>query len=560
MKKNSNYIKKISRFFKDISNKHSSKHHSIHRYYLLLKMVIGFFLLVESLSILICFLAHISYLENINLVTGVTQQAFSNSANYIFLKTIFFGTVLSLITSFGYYLLIKSKIKSIVRITNVAHAISKGNLEVKLPMNQKDDIGYLAIALNQIVNKLKELNYQAVLPNFTDIEYRRSTELLNQLIEVTDEGYAFLDPNGIILKINANLAEILSIPMSESIGINYRDIFPEELSYLITNRRKNSSNSSQFEFSITNHYKFKAVVVNILSKISVEDNTQFLATMIVVSPITSRKFTSTNIFSQDRISQSYSLQPSNHGDNFNEDNLQKMRVSITSLLGFLKLTRKKLDESIFSNLVYSDNKTKRSAQQIQDNLEVMISEGEQIAKSIVEISTKSLSNQTLLDNSLSTQSVVTVAEFLNNLNVETANLFSQKSNNILWEVNTNTAKIAVDDSEIKYILTNLLNQIANNHEFRTAVFHATTIENQVVLNIGKVSSLISRTQIFSIIDHLNSSTLNQEKRTTLSKGMGLMIAQEILQKYGGDISIEWVDSIRERYKFYTITLPIAVSA
>ncbi|BBC25882.1 PAS domain-containing protein [Pseudanabaena sp. ABRG5-3] len=523
-------------------------------------MVIGFFLLVESLSILICFLAHISYLENINLVTGVTQQAFSNSANYIFLKTIFFATVLSLITSFGYYLLIQSKIKSIVRITNVAHAISKGNLEVKLPMNQKDDIGYLAIALNQIVNKLKELNYQAVLPNFTDIEYRRSTELLNQLIEVTDEGYVFLDPNGIILKINANLAEILSIPMSESIGINYRDIFPEELSYLITNRRKNSSNSSQFEFSITNHYKFKAVIVNILSKTSVEDNTQFLATMIVVSPITSGKFTSTNIFTQDKISQSYSLQPSNHEDNFNEDNLQKMRVSITSLLGFLKLTRKKLDESIFSNLVYSDNKTKRSAQQIQDNLEVMISEGEQIAKSIVEISAKSLSHQTLLDNRLSKQSVVTVTEFLNNLKVETANLFTQKSNNILWEVNTNTTQITVDDSEIKYILTNLLNQIANNHEFRTVVFHATTIENQVVLNIGKVSSLISRTQIFSIIDHLNSSTLNQEKRTTLSKGMGLMIAQEILQKYGGDISIEWIDSIRERYKFYTITLPIAVSA
>lgn len=525
-------------------------------------MVIGFFLLVESLSILICFLAHISYLENINLVTGVTQQAFSNSANYIFLKTIFFATVLSLIASFGYYLLIKSKIKSIVRITNVAHAISKGNLEVKLPMNQKDDIGYLAIALNQIVNKLKELSYQAVLPNFTDIEYRRSTELLNQLIEVTDEGYAFLDPNGIILKINANLAEILSIPMSESIGINYRDIFPKEVSYLITNRRKDSSNSSQFEFSITNHYKFKAVVVNILSKIPVEDNTQFLATMIVVSPISIRKFTSTNIFSQDRISQSYSLQPSNHGDNFNEDNFQKMRVSITSLLGFLKLTRKKLDESIFSNLVYSDNKTKRSVQQIQDNLEVMISEGEQIAKSIVDISAESLANQTLLDNGLSTPSTITinVADFLNNLNLETANLFAQKSNNILWEVNTNTAKIALDDSEIKYILTNLLNQIANNHEFRTAVFHATAIENQVVFTIGKVSSLISKTQIFSIIDHLNSSTLNQEQRTTLSKGMGLMIAQEILQKYGGDISIEWVDSIRERYKFYIITLPIAASA
>jgi len=559
MKKNSNYIKKISRFFKDKSNKYGSKHHSTYRYYLLLKMVIGFFLLVESLSISICFLAHISYLENINLITGVTQQAFSNYANHIFLKTIFFATVLSLIASFGYYLLIKSKIKSIVRITNVAHAISKGNLEVKLPMNQKDDIGYLAIALNQIVNKLKELNYQAVLPNFTDIEYRRSTELLNQLIEVTDEGYAFLDPNGIILKINANLAEILSIPMSESIGINYRDIFPKELSYLITNRKKISSNSSQFEFSITNHYKFKVVVVNILSKIPVEDNTQFLATMIVVSSINSLKFTSTNIFSQDRISQSYLLQPSNYRDNFNEDNFQKMRVSITSLLGFLKLTRKKLDESIFSHLVYSDNKTKRSVKQIQDNLEVMISEGEQIAKSIVDISAESLANQTLLDNRLSTQSTINVADFLNNLNLETTNLFAQKSNNILWEVNTNTAQIAVDDSEIKYILTNLLNQIANNHEFRTAVFHATAIENQVVFTIGKVSSLISRTQIFSIIDHLNSSTLNQEQRTTLSKGMGLMIAQEILQKYGGDISIEWVDSIRERYKFYTITLPIAVS-
>ena len=40
-----------------------------------------------------------------------------------------------------------------------------------------------------------------------------------------------------------------------------------------------------------------------------------------------------------------------------------------------------------------------------------------------------------------------------------------------------------------------------------------------------------------------------------SREMGLAKVQEVLQKYNGTVSLEQVDSLRNRSKFYIVTLP-----
>ena len=62
-----------------------------------------------------------------------------------------------------------------------------------------------------------------------------------------------------------------------------------------------------------------------------------------------------------------------------------MRTPLTSVLGFAKITKKRLEEKIFPITDKSDPKTVKTIEQISGNLDVVISEGERLTNLINDV-------------------------------------------------------------------------------------------------------------------------------------------------------------------------------
>ncbi len=487
---------------------------------------------------------------NIALISEIDQTAALASADRLFRDMALIATGIVLLMTSICYALVRYRIQSILEITDVAISVAYGNLEARFPANQQDEIGALAIAFNNMLNRFKYLNQQIKETNhvFTK-QFDQSTEVLQNFVELTNEGFAFIDRNNLILQINSNLAEILSISVSEAIGSVYADLFPIELSDLIKSRQSHSRESSTIEFSVPYQSTYRVTVSNIFHKATNNlEQEQFLGTVIVVCESIKLTLPPYDLLSQPTPEIDISRQVSH-----------KIRKPMTSLLSFLKFTQKKLEDTVFPKLSSTDDNTQHTIRQISSNLEVMISEGTEIAKSIGNIFPDETSNNNqLLNDLLEKSSTFACSKLLEQVNLEVGLLCQQKSNKLIFDIDINSTEIQGSYEEIKYVLVNLLTRIANLNEFKVAIFHAKIVNNQVVCVIGKLNSLLTNDQMSSIVNRLYKSFGKSGHRVMPSRGTGLSNLQGILEKYDGSISVEWVDSIRERYKFYILTLPIKV--
>ena len=492
------------------------------------------------------------WIENLNiaLISEANQKTALASADRLFSNMALIATGIVLLMTSICYALVRYRIQSILEITDVAISVAYGNLEARFPTNQKDEIGALAIAFNNMLNRFKYLNQQVEETNHVfSRQFDQSTELFQNFIELTNEGFAFIDRNNLILQINSTLAEILSISVSEAIGSVYVDLFPIEISDLIKSMQSHSHESSVIEFSVPYQNTYKATVSNIFYKATNNsEQEQFLGKIIVVCESIKPTLQSHNLLNHTITEIDISKQISH-----------KLRKPMTSLLSFLKFTQKKLENTVFSQLNSTDDKTQHTIRQISNNLEMMISEGTEIAKSIGDIFQDEISNNNSLPNDLLENSATfIVSELLEQVNLEVASLFQQKSNKLIFDIDINSAETEGNYEEIKYVLVNLLTRIANFNEFKVGIFRAKIVNNQAVCVIGKLNSLLTNDQMSSIVNKLYDLVDKSGHRTIPSRGTGLSILQGILEKCDGSISVEWVDSIRERYKFYILTLPIKV--
>jgi hypothetical protein len=445
--------------------------------------------------------------------------------------------------------------QSVFAITDVALSIAEGNLESKFPVKQQDEIGALAIAFNNMLNRFKYLNKQFIESQYVfSQQVNQSDEILQNLMDSTNEGVAFLDRNNLISQINFNLAEILSISIPDATGARYDSVFPEEICHLIDSTRWNHQEIAVTEFSIPYQDTYKARVCNVFCEAATSSGKmQFLGMIVVVwksiSPILSG-------YSSD---ESYHSPNNNNYDasDIRDEISTSLRTPMTSLLGFLKLTKGKLDGVIFPKLNARDDEAQRIVRQISNNFEVMITESTQIAMAIEDIlNTRTPTNDPIDDSEQKIERIL-IDDILNQVNLETLSLFKEKDSRLIFDiVESRRAIIECNREEIAYVFSNLLTRVANFlNPSRIAVCHATLINARIAVVIGEVNSLLSNKQILSIVCDVYKLIDNIDNTNLPSREMALTSIQDILQKYDGTVSLEQVDSFRNRCKFYVVTLP-----
>lgn len=468
------------------------------------------------------------------------------------------------------YLLIRYQMQLVVEVADVAAAIVKGDLDVKFPTGGKDEIGALAIALNHLLAKFKYIEQSYLTSDSSQgMSLDVHTHILNKYINITSEGFLILDQNGLILDINANFAEILSISITEAIGGSYIDILPTEISTLVHDLVKRSPN--QLNHEQVQQIKFcppydQPYLINISTITNQEnhqnnhqnlDQDQYELLAIIITAHIDDNATSLNL-------QNYSISPNQSlliSSKYREEITQKLRIPMTSLLGFLKVTQQKLESSILPKVIAADDKTKRSVQQVSQNLEVMISEGMLIAKAIGEVLQEHHQGRDAKSSSVS--QVVSIAQLLKRFHSEALNLCHQKNCQLVFSDFVDNAMTQPSEHNISedllYVLHNLLYRLLLTANYGNIIFNARLINQRLVITIARVNLALSTGQVNLLMDKLYTAIAANKatrKNNQVAQGSGLTKIQNILEKYGGTTALEILESNRESHQFYVLTLPI----
>jgi len=490
---------------------------------------------------------------NVALVSEIKQTTVFEPANRVLRDIALIATGLVLFMTTIFYLMVRQRMQSVFAVTDVALAIAEGNLESRFPVKQQDEIGALAIAFNNMLSRFKYLNQQFVESQYVFSQrVNQSDEILQNLMDSTNEGVAFLDRNNLVSQINLNLAEILSLSISDANGTRYDRVFPQEICSLIDSIRWKHQEIAVTEFSIAYQGIYKARVSNIFCEAST-GKMQFLGMIVVVwqglSPVLSG-------YSSDE--EYHPVNNIYYDDTAIRNEISgNLRTPMTSLLGFLKLTKGKLDAVIFPKLNSSDDESQRTIRQVSNNFEIMITESTQIAMAIENIMDGQTSSHNQMDESETKTEKVLIADILNQVNLETLPLFTEKDSRLIFDiVECGRSVVECDREEVIYVFTNLLTRISNFlNPSRVAVCHARLINGRIAVTIGEVNALLSHKQILSIVNDVYKLIDNIDNKSQPSREMGLAKVQEVLQKYNGTVLLEQVDSLRNRCKFYIVTLP-----
>jgi hypothetical protein len=545
---------------------------------ILFKIISGFFLISELMAIvLVLSLSRIysRYLRGLSVPPQVDLSGISTMINQQLRDGLIVATAIALLMTAVCYLFLRYQLKTMVEIIDMVSALVEGH-RVKFVHTDRHEFGALAIALNQMVdrfNLLEKLQQESVELQHHHVQ--PLSDVLDRYVAHNSEGFMFVDAHHTISKINTNFAEILSISVDEAMGQDCTDILPSEVAALIVKRSPNQETVKlqvRFPYSTTYNINLVKVYDRHNSKASVHlppnlvsDEPILLGTIIMAIPEL-----------QEQLDHSLNFQ-------YRREISQKLRVPMTSLLSFVKLTKQKLEEVIFLKLVSPDEKTKRAMHQVSHNLDVMLVEGLQIAQSIGEVLRETdplASGSHQQQGKHTTYKRLAVATFLGQVKLEIADLLAQTNTQLFFEENTKEVVLQTInpdmEADLHYVIKNLLSRLSRSAHFRKLVLYAQIIDarqpaklanhhfpdqepqDRVAIVVGSVNLQFSRSQTLSLIQNLKYPRTDVDP--AISKGSGLTVIQSILDRYDGAILAETIDSHRERCPFYTLTLPIRVAA
>src|SRR6185503_4633788 len=131
----------------------------------------------------------------------------------------------------------------------------------------------------------------------------------------------------------------------------------------------------------------------------------------------------------------------------------ELRTPLTSVLGFAKIIRKRLEEKIFPVTDKSDPKTTKSIQQISENLNVVISEGERLTHLINDVLDLAKIEAGKMEWNME---AVNISEVVERAVAATSALFDQKNLKLEKYIENDLPEITGDRDKLIQVVVNLL--------------------------------------------------------------------------------------------------------
>jgi signal transduction histidine kinase/CheY-like chemotaxis protein len=212
----------------------------------------------------------------------------------------------------------------------------------------------------------------------------------------------------------------------------------------------------------------------------------------------------------------------------------ELRTPLTSVLGFAKITKKRLEEKIFPITDQSDPKTVKTIEQISSNLGVVIAEGERLTTLINDVLDLAKIEAGKMEWNMEE---VFIPDIVDRAIAATSALFDQKSLTLEKQVEGDLPIISGDRDKLIQVVVNLLSnavKFTKEGKVNVRVFKR---DDGIVVGITDTGIGIApedHDKVFEQFKQVGDTLTDKPKGT----GLGLPICKEIVERHGGTIWLE----------------------
>ena len=226
----------------------------------------------------------------------------------------------------------------------------------------------------------------------------------------------------------------------------------------------------------------------------------------------------------------------------------ELRTPLTSVLGFAKIIKKRLDDRIFPAIHTDDRKILQTVQQVQENLQVVVSEGERLTKLIDDVLDLAKIEAGKLEWHME---AVSLQEVIDHATAATASLFEQKGLAVEKHVAPDLPSVTGDRDRLVQVVINLISNAVKFTERGRITCAAERRGAAVVVSVTDTGMGIAHADQAKVFERFKQvgDTLTDKPKGT---GLGLPICREIVEHHGGKI---WVESEPGKGSTFSFSLP-----
>jgi signal transduction histidine kinase len=226
----------------------------------------------------------------------------------------------------------------------------------------------------------------------------------------------------------------------------------------------------------------------------------------------------------------------------------ELRTPLTSIIGYAEISRKKLTKLI-SRISGYDPKTVKDIEQVEDNLEIVVSESRRLTgliEGILDLTAMEAGTAEWKWEPLS------LREVIENATSAFSPKFREKKLEFVVEIEDDLQMIKGDRYRISQVITQILSNAATFTDQGQVTVSAKRVSNDIVLSIADTGRGIPSSRhgvIFEKFSQIGNTLTDKPKGV----GLGLSICRLIVEYHGGKI---WVDSCPGKGSVFSFSLPV----
>lgn len=392
--------------------------------------------------------------------------------------------------------------------------------------------GVFRAILGRVENRLLE----AESARKNAFQYQHTIHHLAAVLNRMGDGLLVVDGNGVITHANQSFLDMFGFD-KPIIGRMCRELLVEDLMVLVE-RTLRCADVETFP---------------VISQISLPGKRTANAIAALLDPANQEHKSSEQgaVFTFRDITQD--LEISRMKTDFIANVSHELRTPLTSVLGFAKLIRKQFSQNILPALGELTDKTSRAATRIEDNLDIIILEGERLSKLINDVLdlTKIESGKVEWHNE-----PVRVGDLIRRAVAATSSIFEQKALRLVTEIPDKLPQLVGDTDRLLQVVINLLSNAVKFTAQGEVTCGARQVGQELTIYVRDTGIGISpadQQQLFERFRQVGDTLTDKPKGT----GLGLAICKQIAKHYGGNISVESTPGVGSTF---TLILPLPEGA
>ncbi len=256
-----------------------------------------------------------------------------------------------------------------------------------------------------------------------------------------------------------------------------------------------------------------------------------------------------HLFEEARVAREFAEQADEAKTTFLSTVSHELRRPLTSVLGFAKIIRRRLDEVLFPLIPEDDKKVARTKIQVSQNLDVVVSEGERLTKLINDVLDLAKINAGKLTWNMAQ---VSIAEVIERAIAATSSLVDAKKLELTRNVDAELPLITGDSDRLIQVVINLISNAVKFTEAGTVTCAAAKRDGELVVSITDSGIGIrpdDQPKVFEKFKQVGDTLTDKPQGT----GLGLPISREIVEHHGGRM---WLESEIGKGSTFYFSLPI----